>query len=109
MTLPHKQPAPAVAPVETNGESITRLMTAFTRYAGWLGNNQHPIALRAHAQALGRAVDAGSDTWTWINLLDGDLKRLPSGEIPKMLRRTLLEISTALESRYREGETGPRS
>lgn len=89
---------PASGPAETTADTIARLMDSIERYAGWLSSSQNSAALRKHAHSLGTAVTAGADTWTWINLLDGDLKKLPSGEIPKMLRRTLTEISAVLES-----------
>ena len=105
MTVPIEHPAEAVAPTEGTGEVITRLTNAFARYAGWLGNDQPSNAVRTHAQALGRAVESQADPSTWIILLGDDLKRLPSGEVRKVLRRTLAEISAALESSGREGET----
>jgi hypothetical protein len=109
MTLPIKPAAALAEPREGSGEAIAQLMSAFSRYAGWLGNNQPSTTVRTHAQGLERAVDAGVDTGTWIALLDTDLKRLPSGEIPKMLRRTLSKIVVVLESVDQRPGIGPPS
>jgi len=102
MTMPIEQSTVAVT-------SLEGLTSTFARYAGWLGNDQPSAALRMHAQALGRAVEARTDTSTWITLLGDDLKRLPSSEVRKMLRRTLAEISAAVESSVHAGEIERRS
>ena len=96
MTIPIEQPTATTGPIEEPGEVVTRLTNTFVRYAGWLGNDRPANAVRTHAQALGRAVEARADTSTWITLLDDDLKRLPSSEVRKMLRRTLTELSAAV-------------
>ena len=108
MTLPTNRSVGLAAPPEDGGDTVTQLMSAFTRYAGWLGSNQPSSTLRTHAQGLEQAVDARTDAWTWIALLDLDLKRLPSGEIPKMLKRTLTQIAAALEAADRAHVPGPR-
>ena len=105
MTMPIEQPTATTGPIEEPSEVVTRLTDAFVRYAGWLGNDRPASAVRTHAQALGRAVEARADMSTWITLLDDDLKRLPSSEVRKMLRRTLTELSAAVESNVCKGGT----
>jgi hypothetical protein len=54
------------------------------------------VAVRADVQALGAAMDAGSDTSVLLLTLDKDIGRLPSGDIRKMLRKSLGEIRALL-------------
>jgi hypothetical protein len=54
------------------------------------------VAVRADVQALGAAMDAGSDTSLLLLTLDTDIGRLPSGDIRKMLRKSLGEIRAML-------------
>jgi hypothetical protein len=54
------------------------------------------VAVRADVQALGAAMDAGIDTSVLLLTLDKDIGRLPSGDIRKMLRKSLGEIRAML-------------
>ena len=109
MRTPTRSVLASVGPIET-ADRVPRLLDALERYAGWLSHSGTGVpghTLRAHVRALRDAVDAGTDPWMWIQLIDTDVRRLPGGEIPKMLRRTLAEITTVLESSApREGD-GP--
>jgi hypothetical protein len=84
-------------PKETNAEVLGRLLAELQRYAGWLAKDHASVAVRADVRALGEAMDAGSETASWLQVLDKDLDRLPSGGIRKMLRRALGEIRPMLE------------
>jgi hypothetical protein len=67
------------------------------RYAGWLAKDHASVAVRADVRALGEAMDTGNETAPWLQVLDKDIERLPSGGIRKMLRRALGEIRPMLE------------
>jgi len=99
--------------VETAADAIARLLDSFERYAGWVSHSGYKPAadngLRAHITALRGAVGAEGETAGWMQVIDGDIRRLPGGEIPKMLRKTLAEIAVALESQHHEREVERRS
>jgi hypothetical protein len=61
-----------------------------------LAKGRVSVAVRADVQALGAAMDAGSDTSLLLLTLDKDIGRLPSGDIRKMLRKSLGEIRVVL-------------
>ena len=65
------------------------------RYAGWLGKDRASIAVRADVHALGAALDVGTDTSPLLLILTRDIGRLPSGDLRKMLRRSLDQLCTA--------------
>jgi hypothetical protein len=84
-------------PQETNAEVVGRLLSELQKYAGWLAKDHASVAVRADVRALGEAMDTGSETASWLQVLDKDIERLPSGGIRKMLRRALGEIRPMLE------------
>ena len=84
-------------PQETNAEVLGRLLSELQKYAGWLAKDHASVAVRADVRALGEAMDTGSETASWLQVLDKDIERLPSGGIRKMLRRALGEIRPMLE------------
>ena len=77
-------------------EALQRPLYELDRYAGWLAKGRVSVAVRADVQALGAAMDAGSDTSLLLLTLDKDIGRLPSGDIRKMLRKSLGEIRVVL-------------
>jgi hypothetical protein len=77
-------------------EALQRPLSDLDRYAGWLARGRVSVAVRADVQALGAAMDAGSDTSVLLLTLDKDIGRLPSGDIRKMLRKSLGEIRALL-------------
>jgi hypothetical protein len=77
-------------------EALQRPLSDLDRYAGWLTRGRLSVAVRADVQALGAAMDAGSDTSLLLVTLDKDIGRLPSGDIRKMLRKSLGEIRAML-------------
>ena len=75
-------------------------LSQLERYAGWLARNQVSAAVRAGIVTLHAAVEAGDDPPRLLMLgleLDHDIKRLPGGAIPKMLRKASAEIRAALD------------
>jgi hypothetical protein len=76
---------------------LGRLLSELQKYAGWLAKDHASVAVRADVRALGEAMDTGSETASWLQVLDKDIERLPSGGIRKMLRRALGEIRPMLE------------
>jgi hypothetical protein len=85
------------SPQETSAEVLGRLLSELQKYAGWLAKDHASVAVRADVRALGEAMDTGSETASWLQVLDKDIERLPSGGIRKMLRRALGEIRPMLE------------
>ena len=83
-------------PQETNAEVLGRLLSELQKYAGWLAKDHASVAVRADVRALGEAMDTGSETASWLEVLHKDIERLPSGGIRKMLRRALGEIRPML-------------
>ena len=77
-------------------EALQRPLSDLDRYAGWLARGRVSVAVRADVQALGAAMHAGSDTSVLLRTLDKDIGRLPSGDIRKMLRKSLGEIRAML-------------
>ena len=77
-------------------EALQRPLSDLDRYAGWLARGRVSVAVRADVQALGAAMDAGSDTSVLMRTLDKDIGRLLSGDIRKMLRKSLGEIRAML-------------
>lgn len=82
---------------ETTDEALSRLMGAFERYAGWLATDRTSVILRAHVQDLLGAVNGGTSAWPSLHLIGADLERIPPGDVRKMLRKTLAQISALLE------------
>jgi hypothetical protein len=88
--------------------ALKRHLSDLQRYAGWLSKDHVSVVVRADAQALGVAMDQGSDPSPWLQTLDKDIQRLPSGGLRKMLRRTFVELRTVLEASGVDGKKGER-
>lgn len=82
----------------THGEALTRPFAALEKYAGWLAKDHVSNAVRAGVQALGTAMDVGSDTSALMLTLASDIRRLPSGDVRKMLRKSFGEVGAALST-----------
>jgi hypothetical protein len=83
MTLPH--------------ETLDRPFADLERYAGWLAKDRVSVAVRADVRALGAAMHVGHDTSLLLLTLDTDIGRLPSGELRKLLRKSVREIRAGLD------------
>lgn len=83
-------------PLPQPREALKRPLSELERYAGWLARDHVSIAVRADVQALGAAMDVGNETSLLLLTLDRDIKRLPSGDVRKMLRKALEEIRAVL-------------
>jgi hypothetical protein len=77
-------------------EALTRPLFDLARYAGWLAKDHVSVAVRADVHALEAAIDVGNETSLLLLTLDKDIRRLPSGDIRKMLRKALGEIRGVL-------------
>ena len=84
-------------------------MSELQRYSGWLAKDHASVAVRADVQALGAAIDTGSETSLLLRALDKDIGRLPSGGIRTMLRRALGEIRAVLWPTGVDEDRGDRS
>ena len=102
-------PAHDPLPLETSDEALRRLLSDVQRYAGWLARDHVSVAVRADAQALGVAMNSGNDTSSWLETLDKDIRRLPSGSLRKMLRKAFVDLRALLEPAGIDGEKGHRS
>jgi hypothetical protein len=54
------------------------------------------VAVRNDVLAIGIALETGVNPGTLLLTLDADLKRLPSGEVRKMLKAASARITRAL-------------
>ena len=79
------------------GPALTSLYLALQRYAGWLDRNRASVMVRADVQALGAAIDTGTDASALLQALDANIARLPGGDMRKMLRVTAGQIRRALD------------
>jgi hypothetical protein len=70
---------------------------ALQRYAGWLDRDRASAAVRTAVQALGAAIDAGTDTSSLLVALDASIARLPAGDMRRMLRVTVGQIRRDLD------------
>jgi hypothetical protein len=77
-------------------EALKRPLFDLERYAGWLAKDHVSVVVRADVQALGAAVVAGNETSLLLLTLDKNIKRLPSGDLRKMLRKAVEEIRAVL-------------
>lgn len=80
-----------------NPEAVKQLYDSLQRYAGWLNRERTSVVVRADVQALGAAIDTCADPSPLLQALDTNLKRLPSGELRKMLRAAAGQIRRALD------------
>jgi hypothetical protein len=85
-----------------------RHLSDLQRYAGWLSKDHVSVVVRAESQALGVSMDQGSDPSSSLEALDKDIRRLPSGGLRKMLRRTVAELRAVLEIAELEENKGDR-
>ena len=76
--------------------SLKPLFEPLDRYAGWLDRERTSVQVRARVQAIGVAIDALDDPTSMIEMLDGDLARLPGGEVRKMLRKASAALRRAV-------------
>ena len=79
------------------GPALTSLYLALQRYAGWLDRNRASVMVRADVQALGAAIDTGTDASALLKTLEGNIARLPGADMRKMLRATVGQIRSALD------------
>jgi hypothetical protein len=89
-------------------EGLQRPLSELGRYAGWLAKDRASVAVRAGVLALGTAMEVGDETSTLVLTLDKDIRRLPSGDLRKMLQKALREIRDVLgpcEINERDGES----
>ena len=98
----YKDADPREAPLIEPPEALKRPLFDLERYAGWLAKDHVSVAVRAGVQALGSAINAGSETSLLFLTLEKDIGRLPSGDLRKMLRKALGEIHSIKEHRHRE-------
>jgi hypothetical protein len=101
-------PSPESHAADPSDDPLIRHLSDLKRYAGWLSKDHVSIVVRAEAQALGAAVDQGQDPSSYLEALDKDIKRLPSGGLRKMLRRACEELRTALETAEAGKKKGDR-
>jgi hypothetical protein len=73
-----------------------RPLSELERYSGWLAKDHVSVTVRADVHALGAAIDVGNDTSLLLLTLDKDIGRLPSGDIRKILRKSLGELRAVL-------------
>lgn len=69
-----------------SADTLKQLYDTLQRYAGWLNRERPSATVRADVQALGIAIEAGTDPSPLLEILETNIARLPSGEMRKMLR-----------------------
>ena len=79
-----------------DGPAVKSSYLSLQRYAGWLDRDRASVMVRADVQALGAAIDTGTDAWAPLQSLDANIARLPGGGMRKMLRVTAKQIRQAL-------------
>ena len=79
------------------GLALKSLYLSLQRYAGWLDRDHASVMVRADAQALGAAIDTGTDASALLQALDANIARLPGGDMRKLLRVTAGQIRRALD------------
>jgi hypothetical protein len=77
-------------------EPLKPLYDTLHRYAGWLDRERQSAAVRNDVLAIGIALETGVDPGALLLTLDANLKRLPSGEVRKMLKAASARIHCAL-------------
>ena len=77
-------------------DTLKPLYETLHRYAGWLDRERQSVAVRNDVLAIGIALETGVDPGTLLLTLDADLKRLPSGEVRRMLKAASARIHRAL-------------
>jgi hypothetical protein len=81
-----------------SGEAVVQLYQTLQRYAGWLDRERASATVRTDVQALGAALDAGTDPRPLLLALENNLARLPGGELRKLLRAAAGKIRRAVEA-----------
>ena len=94
---------------DADAEALRGLLSELQRYSGWLAKDHASVAVRAGVQALGAAMDTGSETSLLLLAPEKDIGRLPSGGIRTMLRRALGEIRAVLGPTGVDEDRGDRS
>jgi hypothetical protein len=79
-----------------DAQSLKQLHATLQRYAGWLDRERVSVTVRADVQALGAAIEGGTDALPSLQSLDTNIARLPSGELRKMLRAAAVQMRRAL-------------
>ena len=77
-------------------DTLKPLYDSLQRYAGWLDRERQSVAVRNDVLAIGIALETGVNPGTLLLNLDADLKRLPSGEVRKMLKAASARIHRVL-------------
>ena len=77
-------------------ETLKELHRTLQRYAGWLARERTAAMVRADVEALGEAIDARTDPSALLQALDGNIAKLPSGELRKLLRGVAGQVRRAL-------------
>jgi hypothetical protein len=85
----------------TDPQTVKTAYDTLHRYAGWLDRERQSVAVRNDVLAVGVAIEAGTDPELPLQALDADLKRLPNGEVRKMLRAASATFRRALDDRDR--------
>ena len=68
-----------------DGPALASSYLALQRYAGWLNRDRASVVVRADVQALGAAIDTGTELSALLQSLDANLACLPNGDIRKIL------------------------
>jgi hypothetical protein len=79
-----------------DADVLKQLHAALERYGGWLNRERTAATVRADIQALGAAIHAGTDPSPLLETLDGNIARLPGGELRKMMRQAARQMRRAL-------------
>jgi hypothetical protein len=81
-----------------SADAVVQLYQTLQRYAGWLDRERASVTVRTDVQALGVALDAGTDPRPLLQALENNLARLPGGELRKLLRAAAGKIRRAVEA-----------
>ena len=81
---------------DNQADALKPLYDRLHRYAGWLDRERTSVTVRADVEALGAAINTGTDPLPLLHALDANLARLPGGEMRKMLRVAASEMRRAL-------------
>jgi hypothetical protein len=79
-----------------HAEALKPLYDALQRYAGWLDRERMSVMVRADVEALGAAINTGTDPLPLLHALETNIARLPSGGMRTMLRGAASEMRRAL-------------
>lgn len=82
----------------TSPDAVRNLYSELQRYAGWLGKDRASVTLRADLEALAAAIDVPDETLPLIAALEDNIRRLPSGAVRTMLKKTLDRFRMAVDA-----------